>query len=142
MSVFEGGKWHVYRPGHSRSFRLTTDLGIVARMTHAATWRPPAGQEVPYTESIDLRGGGWNFIAIPYPTAGLTIGALVYDMEYGTVGEPTQFALGSSSKTGRKFQSDAQGNWSQTADNIRIPDGQGFWLRSGSSGTRNSLANG
>jgi hypothetical protein len=75
VRVYIDGRWKTYSPGHSANFPLYVGEGVVLKLKGRVSWRPPAGEELNKRMAIKLHRG-WNFVAVPYPTTGMTCHAV------------------------------------------------------------------
>jgi len=131
VRVYNDGRWKTYRPGHSANFPLYVGEGVVLKLKRRVSWRPPAGEELNKPMAIKLHRG-WNFVAVPYPTTGMTCHAV--RLELAKQGDRMlQITVGPNPQHG-VFMKPHNGKWGNDLKK-RIPYGKGFWVHDEGSAT-------
>ena len=138
VRVYANGHWLTYRPGRSASFALYANEGVVVKLNAAVRWRPPAGNERYAPLRVHLHRG-WNFVAVPYPTTGMTCHAV--RLELAKQGDRlSEISIGATPGTGVIMKAH-HGSWAGDLG-AHIPYSKGFWIDDEGSTTWTPTADG
>jgi hypothetical protein len=78
-ATYRNGTFHLYVPGYSPDQLLTSSQGIFVFSTHLGSWHP-GGSTFTTGQTIALQRG-WNLVAAPFPTHGLSASTIASQIE-------------------------------------------------------------
>jgi len=131
VRVYIDGRWKTYLPGHGANFPLYVGEGVVLKLKGRVSWRAPAGEELNKPLAVKLHRG-WNFVAVPYPTTGMTCHAV--RLELAKQGDKMlQITVGPNPQHG-VFMKPHHGKWGNDLK-AHIPYAKGFWIHDVGSAT-------
>lgn len=127
VRVYVDGQWQTYRPGQSNDFPLYANEGVQLTLSATARWRPTTQQQhFAIAGAIHLRKG-WNYVAVPYPTTGMTCHAT--RLELARLGDKLlQITVGPSPNKGVIMKPNKNGQWGNDLLK-RLPYSEGFWVK-------------
>jgi hypothetical protein len=125
VRVYVNGHWRTYLPSRAANFPLYVGEGVVVKLKARTSWRPPAGQE-PYKPGAIKLHKGWNFVAVPYPTTGMTCHAVRFELAKQR-DKMLQITVGPNPKHGIFMKPNKKGQWGNDLTK-HIPYGKGFWI--------------
>jgi hypothetical protein len=132
VRVYVDGHWRTYVPGHGANFPLYVGEGVVLRLKAKISWRPPAGEEPNRPPTIRLHKG-WNFVAVPYPTVGMSCHAVRLELAKKR-DKMLQITVGPNPQHGIFMKPNRFGLWGNDRKR-HIPSRDGFWIHDTGSAT-------
>jgi uncharacterized protein YkwD len=133
VRVYVNGHWQTYRPGGSSNFALYANEGVQLTLSTGTKWRPTTRrQRFGMAGAIHLRKG-WNYVAVPYPTTGMTCHAT--RLELARLGDKLlQITVGPTPNRGVIMKPNKKGQWGNDLL-AKLPYSEGFWLKVTTSST-------
>ncbi len=140
VRVYVNSHWQTYRPGRSRNFALYANEGVQLTLSTATKWLPTTQrQRFGVAGAIHLRRG-WNYVAVPYPTTGMTCHAT--RLELARLGDKLlQITVGTAPDDGVIMKPNKRGQWGNDLL-AKLPYSEGFWLKVTTSSTWTPSPNG
>ncbi len=132
VRVYVNGHWVTYIPGKSANFALYVGEGVVLRLSGRVHWRPPAGDQRYAPSEIHLHRG-WNFVAVPYPTTGMTCHSVRLELARSH-DKMLQITVGPDPEHGVFMKPNKHGQWGNDLKK-HIPYDKGFWIHDTGSAT-------
>jgi hypothetical protein len=127
VRVYVDGHWRTYRPGGSSNFALYANEGVQLTLSTGAKWRPTTQRQRYGTAGAIHLHKGWNYVAVPYPTTGMTCHAT--RLELARLGDKLlQITVGPTPDKGVIMKPNKQGQWGNDLTK-KLPYSEGFWLK-------------
>lgn len=133
VRVYVNGHWKTYRPGGSSNFALYANEGVQLTLSTGAKWRPTTRRQLYGMAGAIHLHRGWNYVAVPYPTTGMTCHAT--RLELARLGDKLlQITVGPTPEKGVIMKPHKNGQWGNDLL-AKLPYSKGFWLKVTTSAT-------